>query len=104
MISQSAGGIGIHIHEVRSKGSPVYGTGGISNGIIPMLKVFNETMRYVDQGGGKRKGSAAIYLEPWHPDIFDFLDLRKNNGKEEMRARDLNLAVWAPDLFFERRV
>ncbi|MHC1628666.1 MAG: ribonucleoside-diphosphate reductase subunit alpha [Candidatus Nezhaarchaeales archaeon] len=102
LISQSAGGIGIHIHEVRSKGSPVYGTGGISNGIIPMLKVFNETMRYVDQGGGKRKGSAAIYLEPWHPDIFDFLDLRKNNGKEEMRARDLNLAVWAPDLFFER--
>ena len=102
LISQSAGGIGIHIHEVRAKGSPVYGTGGISNGIIPMLKVFNETMRYVDQGGGKRKGSAAIYLEPWHSDIFDFLDIRKNNGKEEMRARDLNIALWVPDLFFKR--
>lgn len=102
LISQSAGGIGVHIHNVRSKGSPVYGTGGISNGIIPMLKVFNETMRYIDQGGQKRKGSAAIYLEPWHADVFDFLDLRKNNGKEEMRARDLNLALWIPDLFFKR--
>ncbi len=102
LISQSAGGIGVHIHNVRSKNSPIYGTGGISNGIIPMLKVFNETARYIDQGGGKRKGSFAIYLEPWHSDIEDFLDLRKNNGKEELRARDLNLAIWAPDLFFKK--
>lgn len=102
LISQSAGGIGIHVHNVRSKGSPIYGTGGTSNGIVPMLKVFNETARYVDQGGGKRKGSFAIYLEPWHADIFDFLELRKNNGKEELRARDLNLAIWAPDLFFKK--
>lgn len=102
LISQSAGGIGLHIHNIRSKGSPIYGTGGTSNGIVPMLKNFNETARYVDQGGGKRKGSIAIYLEPWHADIEDFLDLRKNNGKEELRARDLNLAIWAPDLFFKR--
>jgi len=101
LISQSAGGIGLHIHNIRSKGSPIFGTGGLSNGIIPMLKNFNETARYVDQGG-KRKGSFAIYLESWHSDIFEFLDLRKNNGKEEFRARDLNLALWAPDLFFKR--
>lgn len=102
LISQHSGGIGLHIHNIRSEGSPIYGTGGISNGIVPMLRVFNETARYVDQGGGKRKGSFAIYLEPWHADVFEFLDLRKNNGKEEMRARDLNLAIWTPDLFFER--
>jgi len=102
LISQSAGGIGIHIHDVRAKGSPIYGTGGVSNGIVPMLRNYNETARYIDQGGGKRKGSIAVYLEPWHADIFDFLDLRKNNGKEELRCRDLNLAIWAPDLFFKR--
>jgi ribonucleoside-diphosphate reductase alpha chain len=102
LISQSAGGIGVHIHNIRSKGSPIYGTGGVSNGIVPMLKNFNETARYIDQGGGKRKGSFAMYLEPWHADIFEFLDLRKNVGKEEMRARDLNIALWAPDLFFKR--
>lgn len=102
LISQSAGGIGIHIHNIRSKNMPIYGTGGMGDGIVPMLKVFNETMRYVNQGGQKRKGSLAVYLEPSHPDIFDFLDLRKNSGKEELRARDLNLAIWASDLFFER--
>lgn len=102
LISQSSGGIGVHFHNIRAKGSPIYGTGGISNGIVPMLRNFNETARYVDQGGGKRKGSFAMYLEPWHSDIFDFLDLRKNNGKEEFRCRDLNLALWAPDLFFQR--
>lgn len=102
MISQSAGGIGLHVSGVRSKGSPIRGTGGTSNGLIPMLRNFNETMRYVDQGGGKRKGSAAIYLEPWHGDILDFLELRKNQGKEELRARDLNLALWCPELFFTR--
>lgn len=100
-ISKSSGGIGFHIHDVRSKGSHIYGTGGSSNGIIPMLKVYNETARYVNQGG-KRPGAFAAYLEPWHCDIEDFLDLRKNNGKEELRARDLNLAIWAPDLFFKR--
>jgi len=102
IISQNAGGIGINIHKIRSKGSYIKGTNGTSNGIIPMLKVFNETARYVDQGGGKRKGSIAIYIEPWHGDIFDFLDLRKNHGKEEMRARDLFLALWIPDLFMKR--
>ena len=102
LISQSAGGIGLHVHDIRCKGSAIFGTGGTSNGIIPMLKNFHETAKYVDQGGGKRKGSFAIYLEPWHADIFEFLDLRKNNGKEELRARDLNLALWAPDLFFSR--
>lgn len=102
LISQSAGGIGMHVHNVRSKGSPIYGTNGTSNGLVPMLKVFNETAKYVDQGGNKRKGSIAVYLEPWHADVIDFLDLRKNNGKEELRARDLNLAIWAPDLFFKR--
>jgi ribonucleoside-diphosphate reductase alpha chain len=102
LISQSAGGIGVNIHKIRSKGSYIKGTNGTSNGIIPMLRVFNETARYVDQGGGRRKGSIAVYLEPWHADIFDFLDLRKNHGKEEMRARDLFLAMWTPDLFMKR--
>ena len=101
-ISQSAGGIGLAIHNVRATGSYIRGTNGTSNGIIPMLKVFNETARYVDQGGGKRKGSFAIYLEPWHADVEDFLELRKNTGKEERRARDLFLALWIPDLFMER--
>ena len=101
-ISQSAGGIGLNIHKIRSKGSYIKGTNGTSNGIIPMLKVFNETARYVDQGGGKRKGSLAVYLEPWHADIYDFLDLRKNHGKEELRARDLFLALWISDIFMER--
>ncbi len=101
-ISQSAGGIGLSIHNVRATGSYIRGTNGTSNGIIPMLRVFNDTARYVDQGGGKRKGSFAIYLEPWHSDIFEFLELRKNNGKEEMRARDLFMALWIPDLFMQR--
>lgn len=101
-ISQSAGGIGLNIHKIRSKGSYIKGTNGYSNGIVPMLKVFNETARYVDQGGGKRKGSIAVYLEPWHPDIMDFIDLKKNHGKEELRARDLFLALWIPDLFMQR--
>ena len=102
LISKSAGGIGLSIHHVRSKGSYIKGTNGESNGIVPMLRVFNDTARYVDQGGGKRKGSIAIYLEPWHPDILAFLDLRKNHGKEELRARDLFYALWTPDLFMER--
>jgi ribonucleoside-diphosphate reductase alpha chain len=102
IISQNAGGIGLAIHNVRSTGSYIRGTNGKSNGIVPMLKVFNETARYVDQGGGKRKGSFAIYLEPWHADVEDFLDLRKNTGKEERRARDLFLALWVSDLFMER--
>ena len=101
-ISQSAGGIGINIHKIRAKGAYIKGTNGWSNGIVPMLRVFNETARYVDQGGGKRKGSIAVYLEPWHGDVFDFIDLRKNHGKEEMRARDLFLALWIPDLFMKR--
>ncbi|EHQ26755.1 ribonucleoside-diphosphate reductase subunit alpha [Mucilaginibacter paludis] len=101
-ISQSAGGIGLSIHNVRATGSYISGTNGTSNGIIPMLKVFNDTARYVDQGGGKRKGAFAIYLEPWHADIFEFLDLRKNHGKEEMRARDLFYALWICDLFMQR--
>jgi ribonucleoside-diphosphate reductase alpha chain len=101
-ISQSAGGIGLSIHNVRATGSYIKGTNGTSNGIIPMLKVYNETARYVDQGGGKRKGSIAVYLEPWHADIYDFLDIRKNHGKEEMRARDLFTALWIPDLFMKR--
>ncbi|MEO5980230.1 MAG: ribonucleoside-diphosphate reductase subunit alpha [Chryseolinea sp.] len=101
-ISQSAGGIGLSIHNVRAKGSYIKGTGGTSNGIVPMLRNFDMTARYVDQGGGKRKGSFAIYLEPWHADIFDFLDLKKNHGKEELRARDLFFAVWIPDLFMQR--
>ncbi|BAV94280.1 ribonucleoside-diphosphate reductase subunit alpha [Ichthyobacterium seriolicida] len=102
IISKTAGGIGIHVHNVRATGSPIKGTNGISNGIIPMLKVFNETARYVDQGGGKRKGSFAVYIEPWHFDIEAFLDLKKNHGKEEFRARDLFLALWVPDLFMKR--
>jgi len=101
-ISQSAGGIGLAIHNVRATGSYIGGTNGTSNGIVPMLKVFNDTARYVDQGGGKRKGAFAIYLEPWHADVFEFLDLRKNHGKEEMRARDLFYALWMPDLFMKR--
>ncbi|HYK75742.1 MAG TPA: ribonucleoside-diphosphate reductase subunit alpha, partial [Daejeonella sp.] len=101
-ISQSAGGIGLSIHNVRATGSYISGTNGTSNGIIPMLQVFNDTARYVDQGGGKRKGAFAIYLEPWHADIFAFLDLRKNHGKEEMRARDLFYALWISDLFMKR--
>jgi len=101
-ISQSAGGIGLSIHNVRATGSYISGTNGTSNGIIPMLRVFNDTARYVDQGGGKRKGAFAIYLEPWHADVFEFLDLRKNHGKEEMRARDLFYALWVSDLFMQR--
>jgi ribonucleoside-diphosphate reductase alpha subunit len=101
-ISQSAGGIGLSIHNVRAKGSYIKGTGGTSNGIVPMLRNFDMTARYVDQGGGKRKGSFAVYLEPWHADIFDFLDLKKNHGKEEMRARDLFYAMWISDLFMRR--
>jgi len=101
-ISQSAGGIGLSIHNVRAKGSYIKGTGGTSNGIVPMLRNFDMTARYVDQGGGKRKGSFAMYLEPWHADIFDFLELKKNHGKEEMRARDLFYALWIPDLFMQR--
>lgn len=101
-ISKNAGGIGIHIHNVRGTGSYIKGTNGNSNGLVPMLRVFNETARYVDQGGGRRKGSFAMYLEPWHCDVEDFLNLRKNHGKEELRARDLFLALWTPDLFMER--
>lgn len=101
-ISQSAGGIGLAISNVRATGSYIGGTNGTSNGIIPMLRVFNDTARYVDQGGGKRKGAFAVYLEPWHADVFEFLDLRKNHGKEEMRARDLFYALWVPDLFMKR--
>lgn len=102
LISQSAGGIGLSIHNIRATGSYIKGTNGVSNGIVPMLRVFNDTARYVDQGGGKRKGAFAIYIEPWHADIFDFLDLRKNHGKEELRARDLFYALWVPDLFMKR--
>ncbi|QBN18944.1 ribonucleoside-diphosphate reductase subunit alpha [Flavobacterium nackdongense] len=101
-ISQSAGGVGLSIHNVRATGSYIRGTNGTSNGIVPMLRVFNDTARYVDQGGGKRKGSFAIYIEPWHADIFEFLDLKKNTGKEEMRARDLFFAMWTSDLFMKR--
>src|ERR1700752_1658229 len=102
LISQSAGGIGLSIHNIRATGSYIRGTNGESNGIIPMLRVFNDTARYVDQGGGKRKGSFAIYLEPWHSDIFEFLELKKNHGKEELRARDLFYALWISDLFMKR--
>jgi ribonucleoside-diphosphate reductase alpha chain len=102
LISQSAGGIGLSIHNIRAKGSFIKGTNGTSNGIVPMLKVFNDTARYVDQGGGKRKGAFAVYLEPWHADIFDFLDLKKNTGKDEQRARDLFYAIWMSDLFMKR--
>ena len=102
LISQSAGGIGLAISNVRATGSYIKGTNGNSNGLVPMLKVFNDTARYVDQGGGKRKGAFAIYLEPWHADVFEFLELKKNHGKEEMRARDLFYAMWTPDLFMKR--
>jgi len=102
LISKNAGGIGISFNKVRSKGTYIAGTNGTSNGIVPFLKIFNETARAVDQGGGKRKGSIAIYMEPWHGDIMDFLDLRKNQGKDEIRARDLFLAMWMNDLFMER--
>ena len=101
-ISQAAGGIGLSVHNIRAKGSYIKGTNGTSNGLVPMLQVFNNTARYVDQGGGKRKGAFAIYLEPWHPDVVDFLDLKKNHGKEEMRARDLFYALWISDLFMKR--
>ncbi|SCV99886.1 LAFE_0B04676g1_1 [Lachancea fermentati] len=102
MISKTAGGIGLHIHNIRSTGSYIAGTNGTSNGIIPMVRVYNNTARYVDQGGNKRPGAFAIYLEPWHSDIFDFVDIRKNHGKEEIRARDLFPALWVPDLFMKR--
>jgi len=102
LISKSAGGIGVAISNIRAKGSYVRGTNGYSNGLVPMLRNFNETARYVEQGGGKRKGSFAMYLEPWHADVFDFLELRKNHGKEEQRARDLFYALWIPDLFMQR--
>ena len=102
LISQSAGGIGLSIHNIRAKGSFIKGTNGVSNGVVPMLKVFNDTARYVDQGGGKRKGAFAIYLEPWHADVTDFLEMKKNTGKEEHRARDLFYALWVPDLFMKR--
>jgi ribonucleoside-diphosphate reductase subunit M1 len=102
LISKSAGGIGINVHNIRSTGSYIAGTNGYSNGLIPMLRVFNNTARYVDQGGNKRPGAFAIYLEPWHSDIFEFLDLKKNTGSEEARARDLFYALWIPDLFMKR--
>ncbi|MCH2223131.1 MAG: ribonucleoside-diphosphate reductase subunit alpha [Crocinitomicaceae bacterium] len=101
-ISQSAGGIGLAMHDIRATGTYIKGTNGTSNGIVPMLRVFNDTARYVDQGGGKRKGSFAMYIEPWHADVFDFLDMKKNHGKEEQRARDLFYALWIPDLFMKR--
>merc|ERR1719327_1534144 len=102
LISKSAGGIGVAVSNIRATGSYIRGTNGTSNGLVPMLKVFNETARYVDQGGGKRKGALAVYLEPWHADISDFLDLKKNHGKEEQRARDLFYGLWVPDLFMRR--
>ncbi|KAF8138069.1 ribonucleotide reductase alpha subunit [Mycena galopus ATCC 62051] len=102
MISKSAGGIGVNMHNIRATGSYIAGTNGYSNGIVPMLRVYDATARYVDQGGNKRPGAFAIYLEPWHADIFEFIDLRKNHGKEQMRARDLFLALWIPDLFMKR--
>lgn len=101
-ISKWAGGIGLHIHNIRAKGSRIIGTNGTSNGIVPMLRVFNNTARYVDQGGGRRNGSFAIYLEPWHADIEDFLEMKKNHGDEELKARDLFYALWMSDLFMER--
>jgi len=102
LISKSAGGIGLAIHNIRARDSYIRGTNGVGNGVVPMLRVFNDTARYVDQGGGKRKGAFAIYLEPWHADIFDFLQLKKNHGKEEQRARDLFYALWVCDLFMQR--
>ena len=101
-ISKYAGGIGLHIHNVRASGTHIRGTNGTSNGIVPMLRVFNNTARYIDQGGGRRNGSFAMYLEPWHADIFPFLEMRKNHGDEEMKARDLFYALWIPDLFMKR--
>ncbi|KAF2690834.1 hypothetical protein K458DRAFT_326754 [Lentithecium fluviatile CBS 122367] len=102
MISKTAGGIGLNVHRIRATGAYIGGTNGTSNGLVPMLRVFNNTARYVDQGGNKRPGAFAIYLEPWHADVFNFLDLRKNHGKEEVRARDLFYALWVPDLFMKR--
>jgi len=102
IISKHAGGIGLAVHCIRASESYIRGTNGHSNGLVPMLKVFNDTARYVDQGGGKRKGSFAIYLEPWHADVMEFLQLRKNNGTEENRARDLFYGLWIPDLFMKR--
>ncbi len=102
IISKSAGGVGLAIHNIRSRDSYIRGTNGTSNGIIPMIRVFNDTARYVDQGGGKRKGAFAIYLEPWHADIYEFLTLKKNTGKEEQRARDMFFALWVCDLFMKR--
>ncbi|XP_061703988.1 ribonucleoside-diphosphate reductase large subunit [Cydia pomonella] len=102
LISKSAGGIGVHVHCIRAKGTYIAGTNGVSNGLVPMLRVYNNTARYVDQGGNKRPGAFAVYLEPWHADIFEFLDLRKNTGKEEVRARELFYALWIPDLFMKR--
>ena len=102
IISKNAGGIGVAMHCIRAQNSYIAGTNGYSNGLVPMLKVYNDTARYVDQGGGKRKGAFAIYLEPWHADIYEFLQLRKNNGTEENRARDLFYALWIPDLFMKR--
>ena len=101
-ISKYAGGIGLSMHKIRASGSYIRGTNGASNGLVPMLRVYNATARYVDQGGGKRKGAFAIYIEPWHADIRSFLDLKKNHGKEELRARDLFYALWIPDLFMKR--
>ena len=101
-ISKSAGGIGLNVHCIRAKGSFIAGTNGVSNGLVPMLRVYNATARYVDQGGNKRPGAFAIYLEPWHADVMAFLDLKKNTGKEEDRARDLFFALWIPDLFMKR--
>jgi ribonucleoside-diphosphate reductase alpha chain len=102
LISQYGGGIGLHLSNIRAKGSLIKGTGGLSNGVVPMLRVFNNTARYVDQGGGKRNGSFAMYLEPWHADVEDFLQMKRNTGSEEERARDLFYALWVPDLFMER--
>ena len=102
MISKTAGGIGLNAHRIRATGSYIAGTNGTSNGLVPMLRVYDATARYVDQGGNKRPGAFAIYLEPWHADVFNFLDLRKNHGKEESRARDLFYALWIPDLFMKR--
>jgi ribonucleoside-diphosphate reductase subunit M1 len=102
MISKTAGGIGLNVHRIRATGSYIGGTNGTSNGLIPLLRVYNNTARYVDQGGNKRPGAFAIYLEPWHADVFSFIELRKNHGKEEVRARDLFYALWIPDLFMKR--
>lgn len=102
LISKSAGGIGLSVHNIRAKHTPIAGTHGESNGLVPMIRVYNNTARYVDQGGNKRPGAFAIYLEPWHADIFEFLDLKKNTGKEENRARELFYALWIPDLFMQR--